>query len=77
MKRSEAVEILYSILKDHPVAGKYINRDEVSDLIQQIEDKIGMAPPPYTSDIYLRSECAFAEVNEWESEEEIPKSGAV
>jgi len=76
MKKSEAVEILYDILRNHAIVGKYIYRHEVADLLEQSESKVGMVPPPYTSDIYLRSECAYAEVNEWEAEEP-ERSGAV
>jgi hypothetical protein len=45
MKRSEAVDLLFNILKDSPVSTKYFNKEEVEGLLQEIENKIGMKPP--------------------------------
>ncbi len=71
MKRSEMLKLL----KNDVNCIRNVLKTEATDealsiiLLKHIEEA-GMQPPQYQSDIYLRSECDYAMISEWESEDE-------
>ena len=79
MKRSEMLAIIKTCIKlNHSDEAHQFEHGEISlgrfaeicseKILNRIE-KEGMLPPEIQSDIYLRSECEYATVNEWEPED--------
>jgi hypothetical protein len=66
MKRSEMLKLLEEETKNWMTNPP--DRIELNLILITLE-QAGMVPPEIQSNIYLRSECDYAWVNEWEPEE--------
>jgi hypothetical protein len=65
MKRSEMVAKFQLILEEWE--SSRLDLKAADQILAKLEEA-GMAPPETRSDIYLRSECDYAFVNEWDKE---------
>jgi len=68
MKRSEALKLLINAVYLSSRLDIVFDTDEADVLLKYIQEEIGMVPPAITSDIYLRADCEYAQINEWEIE---------
>lgn len=68
MKRSSMVKILEDAFWVRMNDRHLLTDEEMYSAILKDLEEAGMHPPKIQTDIYLRSECDFMWVNEWEPE---------